>query len=87
MKQFGVRAYLEKCATTGESCVVLGYKGEQVRDNIHSADLVDGFCKFRQAPRYGEVYNTEGGRFANCSMLEAIGLTTIRCESAQARVG
>jgi CDP-paratose 2-epimerase len=73
MKQFGIPAHLEKCAATGESCVVLGYKGEQVRDNIHSADLVDGFWKFRQAPRCGEVYNTEGGRFANCSMLDARG--------------
>jgi CDP-paratose 2-epimerase len=73
-KLHGFLAYLGKCAVTGESYTVLGYKGKQVRDNIHSADLVDGFWEFIQAPRCGEVYNMGGGRFANCSMLEAIAL-------------
>ena len=73
-KLHGFLAYLGKCAVTGEPYTVLGYKGKQVRDNIHSADLVDAFWHFIQAPRPGEVYNMGGGRFANCSMLEAIQL-------------
>lgn len=73
-KLHGFLAYLGKCAVTGEPYTVLGYKGKQVRDNIHSADLVDAFWHFVQAPRSGEVYNMGGGRFANCSMLEAITL-------------
>ena len=73
-KLHGFLAYLGKCAVTGEPYTVLGYKGKQVRDNIHSADLVDAFWHFIQAPRPGEVYNMGGGRFANCSMLEAIRL-------------
>jgi CDP-paratose 2-epimerase len=73
-KLHGFLAYLGKCAVTGERYTVLGYKGKQVRDNIHSADLVEAFWQFIQAPRCGEVYNIGGGRFANCSMLEAIAL-------------
>ena len=49
-------------------------KGKQVRDNIHSADLVNAFWHFFQAPRVAEVYNIGGGRHANCSMLEAIAM-------------
>jgi CDP-paratose 2-epimerase len=73
-KLHGFLAYLGKCAVTGEHYTVLGYKGKQVRDNIHSADLVDAFWHFMQAPRCGEIYNIGGGRFANCSLLEAIAL-------------
>jgi CDP-paratose 2-epimerase len=51
---------------------VLGYKGKQVRDNIHAADLVEAFWHFFESPRVGEVYNIGGGRHSNCSMLEAI---------------
>jgi CDP-paratose 2-epimerase len=50
------------------------YKGKQVRDNIHSFDLVNAFWHFFKDPRKGEVYNIGGGRYANCSMLEAIAL-------------
>lgn len=71
-KLHGFLSYLMKCAITGDPYTVLGYKGKQVRDNIHSCDLVEMFWAFYQAPRMGEVYNTGGGRFANCSMLEAI---------------
>ncbi len=53
---------------------VLGYKGKQVRDNIHSFDLVEAFAEFIRAPRAGEVYNIGGGRHCNCSILEAIEL-------------
>ncbi len=68
----GFLAYLMKCATTGEPYTVFGYEGKQVRDNIHSYDLVNMFWHFYQAPRVGEVYNAGGGRYSNCSMLEAI---------------
>jgi CDP-paratose 2-epimerase len=68
----GFLAYLIKCAITGESYTVFGYKGKQVRDNIHSFDLVNMFWHFYQKPRIGEVYNAGGSRHSNCSMLEAI---------------
>jgi len=68
----GFLAYLAKCVLTGRRYTVFGYKAKQVRDNIHSADLVNAFWAFFQAPRAGEVYNIGGGRDVNCSMLEAI---------------
>ena len=70
----GFLAYLMKCAITGTHYTIFGYKGKQVRDNIHSFDLVNMFWHFYQNPRPGEVYNAGGGRFSNCSMLEAIEL-------------
>jgi CDP-paratose 2-epimerase len=70
----GFLAYLMKCTMTGNHYTIFGYKGKQVRDNIHSYDLVNMFWHFYQNPRQGEVYNAGGGRFANCSMLEAIGI-------------
>lgn len=71
-KLHGFLAYLMKCAITGEDYTVLGYQGKQVRDNIHSGDLVNMFWHFYKAPRSGEVYNAGGSRHSNCSMLEAI---------------
>jgi CDP-paratose 2-epimerase len=68
----GFLAYLMKCTVTGTPYTVFGYRGKQVRDNIHSADLIRAFEQFYRAPRPGEVYNMGGGRFSNCSMLEAI---------------
>jgi CDP-paratose 2-epimerase len=68
----GFLSYLMKCAMTGTPYIVHGYKGKQVRDNIHSADLIGAFREFFARPRVGEVYNIGGGRFSNCSMLEAI---------------
>ena len=68
----GFLAYLMKCAISGEKYSVFGYKGKQVRDNIHSYDLVNMFWNFYQKPRMGEVYNAGGSRHSNCSMIEAI---------------
>jgi CDP-paratose 2-epimerase len=68
----GFLSYLMKCAITGNHYTIFGYKGKQVRDNIHSEDLVNMFWQFYQNPRQGEVYNAGGGRFSNCSMNEAI---------------
>jgi len=77
----GFLAYLAKCAVTGKPYTVFGYKGRQVRDNIHSHDLVQMFWHFFQAPRAGEVYNAGGSRHSNCSMQEATGL----CEELTGR--
>jgi CDP-paratose 2-epimerase len=68
----GFLAYLARCAVTGTPYTVFGYGGKQVRDNIHCADLVAGFLEYAKAPRAAAVYNIGGGRFSNCSMLEAI---------------
>jgi CDP-paratose 2-epimerase len=68
----GFLSYLMKCAVSNNPYTVLGYKGKQVRDNIHSYDLVRMFEQFIENPRCGEVYNAGGGRESNCSMLEAV---------------
>jgi CDP-paratose 2-epimerase len=73
----GFLSYLMRCTITGDPYTVFGYGGRQVRDNIHSADLVAAFAEFHRAPRAAAVYNIGGGRASNCSMLEAIDL----CES------
>lgn len=77
----GFLAYLMRCTVAGRPYRVFGYKGKQVRDNIHSHDLVEAFWQFLQAPRRGEVYNIGGSRHSNCSMLEAIAL----CEEISGR--
>lgn len=68
----GFLAYLLRCCVTHTPYTVYGYQGKQVRDNIHSDDLVRAFEAFFHAPRCGEVYNIGGGRESHCSMLEAI---------------
>ena len=69
----GFLAYLAKCVATGKKYTIYGYKAKQVRDNIHSYDLVNAFWHFYQNPRNGEVYNMGGSRHSNISMKEAIG--------------
>jgi CDP-paratose 2-epimerase len=71
----GFLSYLMKCTVSGAPYRVFGYKGKQVRDNIHSHDLVEAFWQFFQKPRVAEVYNIGGSRHSNCSMLEAIAIT------------
>ncbi len=71
----GFLSYLMKCCVSGRTYRVFGYKGKQVRDNIHAFDLVAAFAAFIEAPRVAEIYNIGGGRFCNCSMLEAIALS------------
>ena len=73
-KLHGFLSYLMRCTMIGEPYTVFGYGGKQVRDNIHSADLVAAFDSFHRAPRPAAVYNIGGGRESNCSMLEAISL-------------
>jgi len=77
----GFLSYLVKCAVTGEPYTVFGYKGKQVRDNIHAHDLVNMFWHYCQAPRSGEVYNAGGGRHSHASMNEAIAI----CETLTGR--
>jgi CDP-paratose 2-epimerase len=77
----GFLSYLARCILTGKPYSIYGYKGKQVRDNLHSSDLVAAFEQFYHAPRVGEVYNIGGGRFSNCSMLEAITI----CEELSGR--
>ena len=90
----GFLSYLMKCAVTGDHYTIFGYGGKQVRDNIHSHDVVAAFGAFHREPKRAAVYNLGGGRESNVSMLEAIAL----CEqiagrelnytlSDQARVG
>jgi len=68
----GFLAYLVRCAVTRTPYRIFGYKGKQVRDNIHSADLIGAFWQFIQAPRIAEVYNIGGSRHCNVSVLESI---------------
>ncbi|MBW1804208.1 MAG: NAD-dependent epimerase/dehydratase family protein [Deltaproteobacteria bacterium] len=68
----GFLAYLAKCIATGREYTLYGYKGKQVRDNIHSYDLIQAFWHFFHNPRCGEVYNMGGGRYSNISLLEAV---------------
>ncbi len=77
----GFLSYLMRCTITGDPYTVLGYGAKQVRDNIHSADLVAAFEAFHRSPRAAAVYNIGGGRASNCSMLEAI----VVCEQIAGR--
>lgn len=77
----GFLSYLMRCTVSGERYTVLGYAGKQVRDNLHSRDVVRAFDAFHRRPASGAVYNLGGGRASNCSMLEAIAL----CEDVAGR--
>ncbi len=71
----GFLSYLVKCNLEGQEYNVLGYQGKQVRDNIHSLDVVRFIAEFVAAPRVGEVYNLGGGKANSCSILEAFKIT------------
>jgi CDP-paratose 2-epimerase len=71
-KLHGFLSYLMRCTVTGEPYTIFGYDGKQVRDNIHSNDVVSAFHAFHRDPRSAAVYNLGGGRASNCSMREAI---------------
>jgi CDP-paratose 2-epimerase len=90
----GFLAYLMKCTVTGRRYQVFGHKGKQVRDNIHSSDLVAAFYAYYRDPDPGAVYNVGGGPESHCSMREAIALCQeiagreLDCEVlAESRVG
>ena len=71
-KLHGFLSYLIKVSLTKKKYSLIGYKGKQVRDNLHSHDLVNCFWEFYKKPKNGEVYNIGGGRFSNCSIIEAL---------------
>ena len=71
-KLHGFLSYLVKSSIKNKKYTLIGYKGKQVRDNIHSHDLISCFWEFFKKPSRGEIYNAGGGRFSNCSIIEAI---------------
>ena len=71
-KLHGFLSYLVKQSLLKKEYTILGYKGKQVRDNLHSFDLINCFWEYFKKPKKGIVYNIGGGRFSNCSILEAI---------------
>jgi len=73
-KLHGFLSFLVKASMQNKKYSLIGYKGKQVRDNIHSHDLVSCFWEYYKKPRIGEIYNTGGGRYSNCSIIEALDL-------------
>ena len=71
-KLHGFLSYLVKSALKRKTYSIFGYKGKQVRDNIHSYDLIKCFWNYFKNPKKGEVYNIGGGRKSNCSVIEAL---------------
>jgi len=71
-KLHGFLSYLVKSSLTKKTYSIIGYKGKQVRDNIHSYDLIKCFWNYFKKPRVGEIYNIGGGRKSNCSVIEAL---------------
>lgn len=68
----GFLSFLVKSCIKNKSYNIIGYKGKQVRDNLHSKDLINAFWEFVKKPKPGEVYNIGGGKYSNCSVIEAI---------------
>ena len=68
----GFLSYLVKSCVINKSYQIIGYKGKQVRDNLHSNDLIKAFWEFIKKPKNGEVYNIGGGKYSNCSIIEAL---------------
>jgi CDP-paratose 2-epimerase len=77
----GFLSYLLRCCIAGKTYFIYGYKGKQVRDNIHSFDFINALDHYFQHPRCGEVYNMGGGRSSNISLLEAVSI----CEDITGR--
>ncbi len=73
-KLHGFLSYLVKISLQSKKYFLIGYKGKQVRDNIHSNDLVSCFWEYYKKPGHGEVYNMGGGRYSNCSVIEALNM-------------
>ena len=71
-KLHGFLSYLVKISLIKQEYSLIGYKGKQVRDNLHSHDLINCFWEFFKRPKRGEIYNMGGGRYSNCSIIEAL---------------
>jgi len=78
-KLHGFLSYLVKSSLSKKKYSIIGYKGKQVRDNIHSYDLVNCFWEFYKKPRKGVIYNIGGGRYSNCSITEALEMVEKLC--------
>ena len=89
----GYLGYIVRCAVSGQPYTIFGYKGKQVRDQIHAYDVASAFLAFYERPRCGEVYNLGGGRANSVSILETVDLLknsgfSLNCSySEQNRVG
>ena len=70
----GFLSYLVKNCYEKKEYYLIGYKGKQVRDNLHSLDLVNCFWEYYKKPKPGKIYNIGGGRYSNCSIIEAINI-------------
>ena len=79
-KLHGFLSYLVKSSIEKKHYTIFGYKGKQVRDNIHSSDLINCFWEFFKKPKKGEIYNIGGGRFSNCSIIEALNIVEKTCK-------
>ena len=79
-KLHGFLSYLVKSCLSKKKYSLIGYKGKQVRDNLHSNDLINCFWEFFKKPKKGEIYNIGGGRHSNCSILEAIDIIEKECK-------
>ena len=79
-KLHGFLSYLVKASMLKKEYSLIGYKGKQVRDNLHSSDLINCFWEFFKKPKKGEIYNIGGGRYSNCSILEALNLVEEECK-------
>ena len=73
-KLHGFLSYLVKSSVKLKKYNLIGYQGKQVRDNLHSHDLINCFWEFFKHPSKGKIYNIGGGRYSNCSILEALGI-------------
>ena len=79
-KLHGFLSYLVKSCLLKKKYTLIGYKGKQVRDNLHSFDLINCFWEFFKKPKRGAIYNIGGGRYSNCSILEAIEIVEKECK-------
>lgn len=78
-KLHGFLSYLIKSCMLEKKYTLIGYNGKQVRDNLHSNDLINCFWEYYKKPSRGEIYNIGGGRYSNCSILEALNLVEQKC--------
>ena len=78
-KLHGFLSYLIKSCILEKKYTLIGYNGKQVRDNLHSNDLINCFWEYYKKPSRGEIYNIGGGRYSNCSILEALNLVEQKC--------
>ena len=79
-KLHGFLSYLVKSCISEKKYTLIGYNGKQVRDNLHSNDLINCFWEYYKKPNKGEIYNIGGGRYSNCSILEALNLVEQICK-------